>query len=158
MGDITANLSRHEFSCECGCGLADPHPQLCTSLQSMVDLSGASSIWITSGSRCHGRNSALEKTHKAAKQSKHLPDPELGNYTLAADCVFRDAPLIEIVILAQRLPEFKDGGIGLYLDDRHGKIDRIHLDVRRYKARWGYIDGAKVTFNEAVAELKLRTV
>jgi len=157
MGDITRNLSRHEFKCSC-CDMSEPHPVLCISIQSIVDLSGASSVWITGGGRCAGHNRALIKTHQAAADSKHLQDPELGNYALAADCVFRDVPLMEIVTLAQRLPEFKEGGIGLYLDDRPGKIDRIHLDVRRSKARWGFIDGGKVSFNEAVAELESRMV
>jgi len=122
----------------------------------LVNQSGATSVWITSGSRCEARNRALEKTHKAGKASKHMPDPELGNYTLAADCVFRGVSLLKIVELAQRLPEFRDGGIGLYVDDRPDKISRIHLDVRRWKARWGYVDGKKTSFLETVSELKRR--
>ncbi len=157
MGDITENLSRHEFKCKC-CDLADPHPVLCLAIQEAVDKSGASSIWITSGSRCKNRNRALEKTRSAAPGSKHLPDIDRGNYTLAADCIFRDVSLLKVLQVVQNIAAFKNGGIGLYVDDRLGEVYRLHLDVRGYKARWAYVDGSKVNFNIAVNELQTRTV
>ncbi len=151
MGNITGNLSRYEFACRCRCGLSDPHPLLAVGIQDVVRVAKAHAVFITSGSRCHQHNAGLVKRGLAGPLSSHLPDEESG-YTKAADCVFTRTPLSKVVAAAQGHPTFKDGGIGLYVDD----TPRVHLDCRGTRARWGVVDGKKVSFLDALAELHKR--
>lgn len=154
MGDITRNLSRHEFRCRCGCGLADPHPLVVTGGQEIADRTAAAAIIVRSGGRCAVHNAA----DGGAPDSQHLPRPERAGYTCAADYVFRGVPLSTVVDAAQLVGAFAAGGIGVYLDNRPGGIDRIHVDVRGSVARWGYVDGCKVSWRFALAELERRKI
>jgi hypothetical protein len=156
MGDISKNLSRWEFACHCGCGLADPHPVLCQGIQFIVDETGASGVTVTSGSRCDRHNSDLVVKVSAGKNSRHKKTEELGNYTAAADCVYRGAKLSTVLDVSLNFPSFANGGIGIYVDNRQDKCNRIHHDVRRGLARWGQIDGVSVSYQEALTELYRR--
>ena len=153
MGDITRNLSRYEFKCRCSrnCGLSDPHPRLVIGIQKVIDNSGATMTIITSGSRCDSHHRFLMRLGLAARYSRHLLRSP-GDYSLAADCVFRGVLLSSVLREAEALPEFSNGGIGLYVR----KTPRLHLDIRGVKARWGVVDGNKVSFARALQELNRR--
>ena len=151
MGDTTKNLSRHEFKCHCGCGLADPHPLLVIGIQDIFDRIGAEKVIITSGSRCQARNKYLVNMGMAAESSRHL-SWEPSGYTQAADCIFHGVTLASVVAAARTHKDFSRGGIGLYV----GQTPRVHLDVRGYHARWGVIDGKKSSFFDALAEMHRR--
>jgi uncharacterized protein YcbK (DUF882 family) len=63
MGDLSRNLSKHEFACKCGCGFDSVSPELVRELQALVDAfekKGYNDVTITinSGNRCptHNRN------------------------------------------------------------------------------------------------------
>jgi uncharacterized protein YcbK (DUF882 family) len=80
VGDLTANLSRHEFACKCGCGFDIVDHQLAEILQSTADhflsefqTKGAIKAWITvnSGCRCPSHN----LKEGGSKNSRHM----LGN-------------------------------------------------------------------------------
>jgi hypothetical protein len=151
MGDITRNLSRWEFACKCGCGLSEPHPLLVCSIQDVIDTAGVETAIITSGSRCEIHHQYLLNKGESAELSKHriwMP----SNYSLAADVVFRGADLALVVNTARVHPVFTEGGLGLYL----GKANRLHMDVRGTKARWGSVDGKQVSFQDALSELHRR--
>lgn len=58
MGDLTANFSRKEFACKCGCGFDNISPKLVEALQELRDYFGQT-IWVTSGCRCFSHNEAV---------------------------------------------------------------------------------------------------
>lgn len=152
MGDITRNLSRREFRCRCGCGLADPHPVLVCSVQELTDRLDAERVIVRSGSRCAAHNAAVG----GAPGSLHLRQPGLGGYTCAGDLQFPGVPLLEVVRAAEQVPAFAGGGLGVYIDSRPGGVNFVHVDCRRGVARWGNVDGFRVSWPVALAELQRR--
>jgi len=134
MGNLSKNFSRHEFACRC-CGRAEINPRLVDALQELRDLAGEP-VRITSGYRCSDHNRAVG----GAKQSQHL----LGN---AADIVVKGRSVAEMYELAEQVPAFRDGGIGVYPD-----MGFIHVDVRNERARWGHLGGKYVTLTKALEQ------
>ncbi|HOX27483.1 MAG TPA: D-Ala-D-Ala carboxypeptidase family metallohydrolase [Candidatus Krumholzibacteria bacterium] len=135
MGDITANFSRAEFACKC-CGLADPHPRLVLGLEAMRARLGGLPLTVSSGTRCAAYNARVG----GAPQSQHVPQAGYGGYSLAADIQCPAATLEELLNAAIDVPDFHNGGIGLYVK---GAVRWIHVDVRNGRARWGEIDGKR---------------
>lgn len=121
MGDLSKNFSRHEFKCpgkNCCGGSAPVHPDLIKALQTLRDLAGVP-LKISSGFRCIKHNHEV----KGSKNSFHT----LG---MAADIkVPYGMTPVGLSLLAEEIPAFREGGIGLY-------ATWIHVDVRPYKARW----------------------
>ena len=120
MGDLTANFSRHEFACKCGCGYGlkrgDVDTGLVQQLQELRD-EVERPISITSGCRCakHNRNVG------GARNSQHI-------HGTAADIKVAGLSPKEVYrILNAKYP--KSHGIGLYRS-------WVHFDVRRGRARW----------------------
>lgn len=77
MGDLSKNLSRHEFACKCGCGFDIVDHDLVRVLQSTADWFYTSSdrqkvarieIIINSGCRCPEHN----KNEGGSKNSRHM--------------------------------------------------------------------------------------
>ena len=76
MGDLTANLSRSEFACRCGCGFDTVDIELARILQETTDHFFAkagpgftrASITINSGCRCPTHNAA----EGGSKNSRHM--------------------------------------------------------------------------------------
>lgn len=132
MGDLSRNFSKHEFTCRC-CGRIEINPRLVDALQELRDLAGLP-VRVTSGYRCPDHNRAVG----GAKQSQHL----LGN---AADIVVKGRSVAEMHTLAEQVPAFRDGGIGVYPEQGF-----VHVDVRTGRARWGRLDGKYVTLAEAL--------
>lgn len=117
-------------------------------LQRVVDRSGAKHIILTSGSRCLAYQMDLvRKGISSSPNSYHLLKEDYGLYTLAADCIFRGVTLAAALRAAEVEPDFALGGIGLYV----GKHPRLHLDVRRGRARWAFVDGIATPFEQARA-------
>ena len=76
MGDLTANISRHELACECGCGFDECDPNLPVAVQTIVDeaqklypTDSRMILHVTSGCRCRAHNRTLDG---AAENSKHI--------------------------------------------------------------------------------------
>jgi uncharacterized protein YcbK (DUF882 family) len=118
MGDLSANFSKNEFSCHCGCGFDDISPDLVNYLQHLRDSLGEP-IHVLSGCRCELHNKRCGgKVH-----SQHL----LGT---AAD-IFVDS--LSPVKLHKYIDENADvlgiKGLGLY-------STFVHVDVRPEPARW----------------------
>ena len=132
MGDLSRNFSTHEFNCRC-CGRAEINPRLLDALQELRDLAAAA-VRITSGYRCPEHNRAVG----GAKRSQHL----LGN---AADIVIDGRSVAETYELAEQVPTFRNGGIGVYPEQRF-----VHVDVRDGRARWGRLDGRYVALEKAL--------
>lgn len=122
MGDLTKNFSRWEFRCRCGrrdCDAAPLDMRLVTALQALRDLIGAP-IHINSGVRCVRHNRRVG----GVRNSRHLEG-------IAADIRCDELTPVELKKFAEEIPEFANGGIGIY-------DWGIHVDVRGRRARWDY--------------------
>lgn len=144
MGDLSENLSRREFICECGCGFDTVDAELLSVLQGTCDYFALAydvpaRIIITGGNRCHAHNTnqrtlwELSGGNEGSKTAKH----SLHVFGRAAD--FK----IEVLIDGSWQPVHPDAvadyleatfpgkyGIGRY----HG---RTHVDTRTNDpARW----------------------
>lgn len=123
--DLSKNFAAHEFACKCGCGFGtkpgDVNLQLVSGLQAIRDLTGAA-LHISSGCRCVKYNS---RTKGSSKNSQHT----LGN---AADVFSQHRTPVQIAQIADTLPEFRNGGIGVYIQK-----GIVHLDVRGWRKRFG---------------------
>jgi len=127
MGDLSANLSRHEMACNCECGFDTVDHELVVVLQGVCDFlfddTGFIPVLIITGpNRCHKHNSY----EGGADKSQHL-------YARAADFKIKIngeyySPQLIYAYLDKKYPD--KYGIGLY-------HNRIHLDTRTgTKARW----------------------
>lgn len=137
MGDLSANFSRHEFACKCGCGFDTPHPDLIRGLEVLRSIVNAPVI-IASGCRCDKRNAAVG----GKRNSLHV----VGK---AADIIVRGLLLSRLFTTAAGILEFHNGGLGVYPSQGF-----IHADVRGTRARWGQLDGIYVPFLTAWDALK----
>ena len=115
---LSPNFTRDEFACKCGCGFDDVDPKLIVALQKLRDIIAAP-IHVNSGCRCRKHNAA-QPGH--SPRSQHL----LGR---AADVVVHGLSPAMVAGIAEAVPEFDNGGIGIY-----GTF--THLDVRGVRARW----------------------
>lgn len=137
MGNLSKNLSRHEFACSCQCGFDTVDSQLVQILQDVTDKFNAY-IVITGGNRCRKHNSNLRKLYessngvlgaKTACNSLHI-------YGRAADFKLYGTskrnqinPRVIYEYLSNKTPDAL--GLGLY-------SNRVHVDTRTGKsARWG---------------------
>jgi uncharacterized protein YcbK (DUF882 family) len=117
MGDLSRDFSTREFTCHCGCGLAQMSYLLIDALQELRDALGCP-IYISSGYRCSAHNRRVG----GSRNSQHM----LGK---AADIKVARYPLPFIYTEVEKVALFKRGGVGLYQEF-------LHLDVRGKRVRW----------------------
>ena len=120
---LSKNFTSQEFRCPCGCGSDEVHPKLIEILQKIRDQTGP--LRVNSGNRCLEYNASIAG---AARRSMHIPRKGVGH---AADITYSGgtrAPdaILRLYVLADQLGAT---GLGLY-------HNRIHVDVRRGRARW----------------------
>ena len=121
MGDLTKNLSRHEFACDCGCGMDTADHELVVALQAACDRFG-DRITVTGGNRCADHNATIPG---ATSGSKH-------QYCRAADFkLFKNGVQVDPEKVAQFFEQrYSNFGIGRY-------SNRTHVDSRTDgPARW----------------------
>ena len=118
MNEITAA----DLACPC-CHIQVANPRLLAALNQLQNIS-ALKLEIRSGYRCHAHNASVA----GAPTSQHL----LG---MAADLHSGAHPPLEMYLIAEQIPDFARGGIGLYPENL------IHLDVRTWRARWYRVAG-----------------
>lgn len=135
MGDLSANFSTHEFRCKCGCNEVLIHRDLVQGLQRLRQIA-ASPIHIKSAFRCAKHNAEIG----GASKSLHVEGK-------AADIVIEGKSLKEMYSLAFLIPEFRNGGIGLYPEGF------IHVDVRESPGRWGRINHKYVAIEKVLEGL-----
>lgn len=122
MGDLSDHFSAHEFACK-DCGLVKVVPELLAGLEILRQLAGLAVV-IHDGYRCPEHNRDVG----GVGRSEHL----LG---AAADLDIPPLSLQQMYELALKVPQFRNGGIGIY-DSRF-----IHVDVRNHLARWARVAG-----------------
>ena len=120
MGNMSKNFNKSEFACHglncCG-GKSEISKDLVAALQKLRDLIGKP-IKINSGYRCKKHNENVG----GAPNSFHVQG-------LAADISVNGMTIEELKDYVHKIPEFENGGIGLYKR-------WIHVDIRKTKARW----------------------
>lgn len=145
MGNVSKNLNRSEFECQCGCGFDTVDIELIPALQDVVDHfaakhSAKGRINITGGNRCQTHNTWLrvvynqtggQKGAKTAVKSRHIN----GN---AADFKI-------YVRISGEWVQIAPDAVADYLDKKYSSkygigrySNRTHFDTRTDgPARWG---------------------
>lgn len=137
MGDLRKNFSKSEFICK-HCGNYKPmDDDLLDGLQMLSDNTNRK-ITINSGYRCV--NHPIERKKKV---------PGEHSRACAADIVIEGMTPKQMYIEALKIPQFLEGGIGVYV----GK-NIIHVDARGHKARWSYIKGVERSIDDGLKLLK----
>lgn len=134
---ISENFTRAEFACKCGCGFDRIDFRLVEWLQEIRDALGKPVV-VSSGCRCRKHNERVGGSPK----SQHVEGK-------AADIHSPGVSLKDLYRLAESNDKAAEGGIGLYPQNGF-----IHVDVRGYKARWGWIGGKQTSIAEALRRLK----
>ena len=117
MGDLSQHFSTHEFACP-HCGQTKISGKLIDALEKLHAM-GPEPIIVLSGYRCPEHNAEIG----GAPHSEHMEG-------IAADIKIQGLTLQRQYDRAMQVPEFAQGGIGVY----DGKF--LHVDVRDGKARW----------------------
>lgn len=121
MGDLSKHFSRSEFACRGGscCGRrVVVRGDLIDALEALRGIAGGPLI-VTSGFRCGTHNASVG----GAPNSYHTRG-------MAADIQCRGVSPDRLAEMAETVPAFRDGGIGVY-------SSWIHVDVRGTgRARW----------------------
>jgi uncharacterized protein YcbK (DUF882 family) len=133
MGDLSAHFSRSELQCRC-CGRLQIDSRLLDGLEKLRAQAGTPVV-IHAGYRCPQHNAAVG----GVPRSEHT----LG---LAADIALPGLSLQRMYELALEVPQFAQGGIGVY----DGGF--LHVDVREHRARWARVSGHYVGMGALVRE------
>lgn len=133
MGDLSAHFSRKELQCRC-CGRLQIDSRLLDGLEMLRGLAGVAII-VHAGYRCPKHNQEVG----GVPRSEHVQG-------LAADIELPGVSLQRAYELALDVPEFAQGGIGVY----DGGF--LHVDVREHNARWARVAGRYVGIAELVRE------
>ena len=122
MGNLSAHFSDREFRCpgdNCCSNSAPVDWELTSSLEQLREIAGAP-LRINSGFRCRTHNRTIRNSRAT---SQHIRGK-------AADIALpRGITIEEFARMAEDVPGFREGGVGLY--DRF-----MHVDVRGHRARW----------------------
>ena len=125
MGDLSAHFSRSELQCRC-CGQLQIDSRLLNGLEKLRSLAGTPVV-VHAGYRCPEHNAAVG----GVPRSEHTSG-------LAADIALPGLSLQHMYEFALQVPEFAQGGIGVY----DGGF--LHVDVREHRARWARVSGKYV--------------
>lgn len=139
MGDLTANFSRAEFACKCGCRFDRVDPFLVSALQAIRSVINMPII-ILSGCRCVDHNAAvgggIDSFHRHGQ---------------AADWQIQRLAIFDLFLLATSARAHRLQGIGLYPDRGF-----IHTDIRHTPTRWGEVRGKIVSFDVALGQARAK--
>lgn len=137
MGDLRKNFDKDEFKCK-HCGVyKDMDDSLLDGLQLLRDKYGY--VHVNSGYRC--------ASHPIESKKKTPGEHEKAR---AADIIVGKLSPMETLIAVLQIPQFKNGGIGIY----PGK-SLIHIDTKPGgKRRWSYINGVQRSYEDGIKRLK----
>lgn len=140
MGNLTKNFSREEFECECGCGFDTVDYELVDILQKSVvyfedKYNSKVSVTITGGNRCVDHNETIQKIYNKnyvpySSKSAHIKAKAADHkHYYIKDGIKTQISPIEVYDYYDRIYP-NSIGVGLY-------SNRVHVDSRSTKARWG---------------------
>jgi hypothetical protein len=129
--DHSEHFTRQQLECPC-CHQCIVNTVLLNGLETLLTLT-AEPLTLDSVYRCPKHNAFV----KGTKSSYH----PLG---LAADTRCAALSILELYVLAEQIPRFRNGGIGLYTEGF------IHLDVRGSPARWSRVEGVYRPIEDAI--------
>lgn len=112
------HFEQEEFTCKCGCGRVKVAGELLAGLEQLRERAGLAVI-VHRGYSC--------KDHNAAVGGVAASQHPAGT---AADIGIPPLGLQKLYELALEIPQFKNGGIGVYEEGF------IHVDTRGHPARW----------------------
>jgi uncharacterized protein YcbK (DUF882 family) len=133
MGNLSLHFSKKEMACHC-CGTLKVEQRLLNALEKLRALSGQP-LLVHDAYRCPEHN----------EQVGGVPDSE-HTRGMAADVKIPGLSLQQMYELALEVPEFAEGGIGVY----DGGF--LHLDVRPHSARWARVRGQYVGVQHLVRQ------
>ena len=133
MGDLSAHFSKAEFACHC-CGQLKVEQRLIDALEQLRDLAGKA-IVVHDGYRCPAHNQEVG----GVSHSEHTQGT-------ASDVEIPGLSLRQMYELALQVPEFAQGGIGVY----DGGF--LHVDVRQHVARWARVRGQYVGIQHLIQD------
>ena len=139
MGDLSPHFSKDELACHC-CGRLKISNRLLAGLEELRRIAGGP-IVVHDAYRCPEHNQKVG----GVPGSEHTQG-------LAADIGIADLSLQQMYELALQVPEFAEGGIGVY----DGGF--LHVDVRSHTARWARVRGQYVGIGHLVQEPVLAAV
>ena len=117
MPSVSDHFTLEEITCRCGCGFANYDVRLLAGLEALRAII-AKPIHVNSWCRCQKHNAEVG----GVRHSQHT----IGR---AADIVVHGVSPEKVAEIAEQIPCFGRGGIGIY-------STFTHLDVRGYRARW----------------------
>jgi zinc D-Ala-D-Ala carboxypeptidase len=133
MGDLSPHFSKAEFACHC-CGELKVEQRLIDALEQMRSLAGKA-IVVHDGYRCPGHNQEVGGVSNSEHTQGTASDVEIPGLSLQ-----------QIYELALQVPDFAQGGIGVY----DGGF--LHVDVRQHVARWARVRGQYVGIQHLIQE------
>lgn len=138
MGDLRDNFSKSEFICKhCG-SYKVMDDSLLDGLQLISDETQRK-VTVNSGYRC--------KFHPIEAKKGEPGEHEKGR---AADIDIESLTPKQMLNVVLKIPQFKNGGIGIYPGKR-----LIHVDTKPGgPRRWSYINGVERSFEEGLKLLK----
>lgn len=131
MGNLSEHFDSSEFR-DPKTGECQVDATLIRALESLRLLVGKP-IHIDSGYRSPSTNDEVG----GVSHSQHM----LGK---AADISVEGLDTYQLYVLADQIPDFAGGGIGIYPGSHF-----VHVDVRGERARWARVDGKYVAIQEA---------
>jgi zinc D-Ala-D-Ala carboxypeptidase len=136
MANLSAHFSWEELCCRC-CGRLQIDSRLLDGLEGLRARAGGP-IVVHAGYRCPRHNREVG----GVPHSEHMQG-------LAADIAIPGLSLQRMYELALEVPQFAEGGIGVY------DGDFLHVDVRDRRARWARVRGRYVKVGQLVREPQL---
>jgi uncharacterized protein YcbK (DUF882 family) len=133
MGDLSPHFSKVELACRC-CGELKIEKRLVDALEELRSLAGKP-IVIHDGYRCERHNQEVG----GVTDSEHVRG-------MAADVDIPGLSLQQQYELAVQVPDFVEGGIGVY------DSGFLHVDVRLTRSRWARVKGQYVGVHHLVRE------
>lgn len=136
--DLGVRLSEHwwsgEFQCKCGCGfglgVGDVDERLVDGLEELRRMAGQSLYVVRvveDGSRFHRAGSGC----RCVKHNRRIGGEKNSFHLRGMAADVWGLPVARLASLAEAVPEFRKGGIGVY--ETRGFV---HVDVRGTRARW----------------------
>jgi zinc D-Ala-D-Ala carboxypeptidase len=133
MGDLSRHFSKAEFACHC-CGELKVEQRLIDALEQLRGLAGKA-IVVHDGYRCPAHNQEVGGVSNSEHTQGTASDVEIPGLSLQ-----------QVYELALQVPDFAQGGIGVY------DSGFLHVDVRPHVALWARVRGQYVGIQNLIKE------